>query len=486
MRVRAGQQIVAGVDALAFEHGACEGQSLAQARTLLAGITVQTPPQDDAADAVALTALARWAGRRWSPVVSVDPPDGLLLDVSGCVHLFKDENGLLASLEQSVRALGFTPRTGLASTVGAAWALARFAEREDCIARRGFERHSLAPLPTAALRIDAAAIEGLAEVGIEHVGQLFDLPRSSLPIRYGPELLRRLDQALGLVPELLERTNESLSVHASRELPGGTTRLETIERVTHMLLGEVSATLSTHESGLRRLDVVFEPMNAEAHSITIQVSRPTRDAKHLWSLLRPKVERVNMGYGVERVTLTVGGIARLVHRQASFAGERENAWNHDGEFSAMLDTLASRLGRTNVLRAELVASHRPERAFRLVPFDGATFQDGNVHSHTGTGDVASLNEEHIQLGLRPSRLFDPPCPVEILALYPDGPVCHVRWNGDDHTILTSIGPERIGPEWWKGREPTRDYYRVQSEEGRWLWLFREADSARWFVHGEWC
>ncbi len=73
-----------------------------------------------------------------------------------------------------------------------------------------------------------------------------------------------------------------------------------------------------------------------------------------------------------------------------------------------------------------------------------------------------------------------------MALHPDGPVRRVRWEGRDHVILTSVGPERIGPEWWKGREATRDYFRVQDEGGRWLWLFREADGGRWFVHGEWC
>jgi len=481
VRVRAGQQIVAGVDAVACAHGAREGQSLAQARTLLAGLTVHTPPHDAAADALALTAFARWITKRWSPIVSIDPPDGVLLDISGCEHLFGGETDLIASLEKSVRALGFTPRTGIASTVGTAWALARFAEGEDCIAPPGHERRSLSHLPIAALRVDADVTEGLAEVGIDRIGQLFDLPRHTLPIRYGPDLLRRLDQALGLIPELVGRTSEAITIHASRELTGGTTRLGAIERVVQMLLAQIATTLGTHESGLRRLDATFERMNADAQRMTIQVSRPTRDAKHLWSLLRPKVERLHMGFGVERITLAVGGIARLVHRQVSLAGERDNVWKHDGEFAAMLDTMASRLGRTNVLRAELVQSHRPERAFRLLPID----------------DVQSVSKapDTCPVGPRPSRLFDPPRPAHTIALSPDGPVQRLRWSTHhthhekghehDHAIIASVGPERVGPEWWKEREPTRDYYRVQDENGRWLWLFREAGTSRWFVHGEW-
>jgi protein ImuB len=270
---------------------------------------------------------------------------------------------------------------------------------------------------------------------------------------------------------MVDRTSEALAIHASRELPGGTTRLEAIEGVVRLLLTEVSAALAAHESGLRRLDARFERMNLGPEVMTVQVSRPTRDEAHLWSLLRPKVERLQMGFGVERVTLCVGGIARLVHRQVSLAGEAENAWKHDGEFAAMLDTLAARLGRTNVLRAELTPSHRPERAFRLVAFDEVVGAAAPVRASAGP---------------RPSRLFDPPCPAEVVALHPGGPVCQVRWRGQGLAILTSVGPERIGPEWWKGREPTREYYRVQDEEGRWLWIFREATAARWFVHGEWC
>ncbi|HEX2837386.1 MAG TPA: DNA polymerase Y family protein [Phycisphaerales bacterium] len=464
------QQIVTGIDAAAHRAGVRPGLSVAHARAMLADAHIHVQEHDEHADAHGLLALARWASKRWSPTVSVDPPDGLLMDITGCAHLFNGEHGLLASVEAGVARLGLTPRAGIASTVGTAWAVARFADREDALVPRGSERAALAHLPTAALRLEPETTEALAEVGIERVGQVFDLPRNALPARYGTDLIRRLDQALGLVPEIVDRTCESLAIQASRELPGGTTHLETIELVITMLLVEIAASLASHESGLRRLDAVFDRLDAESQHITIQVSRPTRDDRHLWSLLRPKVERLNMGFGVERVTLRVGGITRLVHRQGSFAGER--AREHNGELAAMLDTLASRLGRTNVLRTELVQSHRPERAFRLVPIDDAS----------GTAPPLFFSP----VGPRPSRLLDPPCPAQILTLTPDGPVSRVRWRGHDHTIHTSIGPERLAPEWWKGREPTRDYFRVQTEDGRWLWLFREACSTRWFVHGEWC
>lgn len=460
------------MDAAAHGAGVRSGMSVAHARALLARGRVHVQEHDQHADAQGLLALARWASKRWSPIVGVDPPDGLLMDITGCAHLFNGERGLLASVKAGVARLGLTPRAAIASTVGTAWALARFADTREALAHRGTERTALAHLPTAALRVEPETIEALAEVGIERVGQLMGLPRSQLPARYGMDLIRRIDQALGSAPEMVHGAGESAVIQASRDLPGGTTHLKTIELVVTMLLVEIAASLAGRESGLRRLDAVFDCLDSQSQHITIQVSRPTRDDRHLWSLLRPKVERMNMGFGVERVTLRVGGVTRLAHSQGSLAGESENARGRDSEFATLLDTLASRLGRANVLRTELVQSHRPERAFRLVPADEVS-ATAPVSWHPGAGP-------------RPSRLFDPPRASEILALTPDGPVSRVRWQGHEHAILTCIGPERLGPEWWKGHEPTRDYFRVQTDDGRWLWLFREACSERWFVHGEWC
>jgi protein ImuB len=53
------------------------------------------------------------------------------------------------------------------------------------------------------------------------------------------------------------------------------------------------------------------------------------------------------------------------------------------------------------------------------------------------------------------------------------------------------GPERIAPEWWRdeGEAATRDYFRVEDEDGRRYWLFREdrlsvlENRERWFMHG---
>jgi protein ImuB len=86
---------------------------------------------------------------------------------------------------------------------------------------------------------------------------------------------------------------------------------------------------------------------------------------------------------------------------------------------------------------------------------------------------------------RPSLLLERPEPAEAIAVTPDGPPWVLRRGGRERTIVRAIGPERIAGEWWRFREPTRDYFKVQDDTGRWLWVYREVQTNRWFIHGEW-
>lgn len=491
VRTVASRQVVSAACEASLRAGVRAGQVLADARALLKSEPMIVE-DDPAEDVRRLRALARWA-MRWSPVVSADGLDGLLVDISGCEHLFGGELRLVNQMAERLGRLGLTPRAAVASTVGAAWAAARFggAGRGDGASVRrvapGQERAALSPLPVRALRLAPAAVEGLAEVGVERVGQLLALPRSALPARYGVEVLRRLDQALGAADEPVDRLGEQVRYEASVDLPGGTTNLEAVGLATRAVLGDLARQLAGRESGLRRLDVVYTRLDSAAESVLVQVSRATRDAGHLWKLVRPRLERLNMGFGVEGITARASGVGVMVQRQGSMS-PRE-ATGDPAAFSAMLDTIGNRLGPGRVLRAQWLASHRPERASRLVPaLNGA-----------GLEGAAELPACAAALP-RPSRLFDRPEPVRVVALSPDGPVISVSGrvagemvngglgggsNERGVAIVTSIGPERIGGEWWRAREGSRDYFRVQDGGGRWLWLYRESATGAWFAHGEW-
>jgi protein ImuB len=376
--------------------------------------------------------------------------------------------------------LGFHNRVCCAATFGCAWAVAQSGPHERTVVEPGGERAALAPLPVAALRISDGTIEALHEVNIDQVGQVLALPRLELAMRFDNELLRRIDQALGESAEIIDAVAPSEPIVAERAFSGAVMNLEAMNIVACELIGEVSAMLARLESGATRLELVARRLDATPVRLVCRLSRPSRDVKHLWSLFKPRVESLNMGYGVECVTLTASTVQRMAHQQGvEFADDRLHAVaaRASGE---LIDTLTQRLGAARALRMHVVATHQPERVIARTPA---------MAQHDARAASAALVEAD-----RPSTLFETPELIEVMAVTPDGPPAWLRWRGVEHRLTSAVGPERIDAEWWHARNEApcphfwgrgRDYFKVQDEAGRWLWVFHAPDSGRWFVQGEW-
>ncbi len=459
------RRVVAHACERARAMGITPGLALADARGAIAPTVPRLEDHDPAHLASRLESLALWA-TRFAPAVAASPPDGLLLDVSGCARVWRGEANLIRAITAALSSLGLRARAAIAPSIGGAWALARHSDHP--LAHTGNLRHLLAPLPTAALRLDTDTLRDLARLGIERIGHLLNLPRRTLPARFGDEVLLRLDQALGEAIETIEPARPTDPPRAERVFDGSTDRWDAIEHTVRGLLGELTAALLAREIGALRVVAEFARTDLGPATETAVLSHPSRDARHLWSILHPKLERTHLGFGVERVRLTATRVARLRHEQAEH-------WRHadtdqpqrEGE---LLDTLGARLGPTRIARAELVESHIPERSARLTPI--AAERGGTAASAPPPGD-------------RPTALLDRPTPARVLALTPDGPVLTIAWGRDQRRIEHCLGPERIGPEWWAGDVQGRDYFKLQDDAGRWVWAFRETASRRWFVHGVW-
>lgn len=490
-RAVASREVVAGCCGAAARAGVREGMDLAQARSLLpAGVTPRVEEHRAERDAEMLRSLARWA-LRYSPMVAADGADGLLIDATGTERLHRGEPRLVRAVAAGMERLGLSARVASAGTFGCAWALARHGEHALAMAGSGREREALSPLPVAALRVDDVTVRGLEEIGITTVGQVLDLPRASLASRFDDQLLRRVRQALGEEEEAINPVRPEPPTRAGIVFDGPTDRPESVEAAAREVLEELAAGLARRERGVRRLDIELARPRAEPTRVRIDLSRPSRSVKHLWSLLRSRLERVDLGEGVEGVALTATRTGRLRHEQAASAAlgaEEERA--SGTAWGELVDTLVSRLGAERVLRAELVESHLPERAARERSVMEADPSRGRgVPAAYATGD-------------RPTVLFARPEAASAMALTPDGPVMSLSWRGTRLGVLACAGPERIGQEWWRWdpplepeidtkrrprlAPPERDYFRVQVEGGRWLWVFRHVGTGRWFVHGEWC
>ncbi len=495
VRTHAGRRLVASCCDRAHSAGIRCGMTLSNARALLGAAPLHIADFDPQGDHAALCALAQWC-HRLTPVVAVDAPDGLLLDMTGFVRLHGSEARMMRSIHTRLRSLGLTLRTACASTQTCAWAVARFATRTCVIVPEGREREALEPLPPAALQFDTQSLARLAEVGVETIAHLLALPREEVTARFGPEPLLQLDRALGAALEVMTPLRSREPVEVTVEFAGPVTDLEAILQAARALLRSFIEALQRQERGVRTLALRARRIDAAPISAAINLSRPSRSASHLWSLLRPRIESMHLGFGLESLTLSARRDAPLPHAQSTLtsavADDPSPTPSESGQLlGELIDTLAQRLTPDGLLRLDAVESHIPEAASRLRRAS---------HDNRSQRDHPALPPAD-----RPSRLFASPRPVQVVALTPDGPPVRLTLDGCTHTVAAAAGPERIVREWWKGevlerlRAGTqqerdfhgaealhRDYFKVQVEDGRWLWIFRAASRNGWFLHGQWC
>ena len=426
---------------------------------------------DPKADAAALGRLGLWALRRYSPLVALDPPDGLLLEVKGTAHLFGGEAALIADLLARLEAAGIHARAGLADTIGAAHALARFGEKRAGIVAPGETFAALTPLPVAALRLEPDLAVRLERLGFDTIGRLAALPRAPLTRRFGEVPLRRLDQAFGRLAEPLQPIRPPELIHMRRAFPEPIGAPETLARYTEKLAASLCQALEAQGLGARRLDLLFYRIDHRVEAISAGTAKPLRDAARLTRFLTPKLETVDPGFGIEEMVLSAPLTEPLAPRQCSSFGQ-----DSEGDLSALVDALANRRGVTRLYRAAPAESDLPERSVQLLaplaPPAGASWPKNWP---------------------RPSRLLSPPEPVDTLALLPDHPPVHFTWRGIRRRVAKADGPERLFGEWWRHEEEmaaVRDYFLIEDETGERFWLFRSGDGEdpatgdlRWYVHG---
>ncbi len=432
------------------------------------------------ADFRLLVSLADWCDR-YTPLVALEGADGLFLDITGCAHLFGGERAMLDDLLARFFHQGFEVRAGLASTPGAAWAAARFGESP--VVEPGEEDELIAPLPLAALRLDSAARTGLESVGLRTVGAIMAAPRAPLVRRFGKSIVLRLDQALGRVEEAISPRLPVPPLSVERRLAEPIGRRDDIEALIGLLALQLKRDLERRGEGAERLQLHLFRVDGDMSRLTVGASRPLREPKFIEKLFHERLEAIesdmDAGYGFDLVRLSVLVAVRLDAAQANLDGSNPDAGS---DIALFADRVRARLGDQAIRRPRLVESHLPERAVV-----SATFSESERARQKEASDQAGISAKQ-----RPVRLFDMPECVEVIAAeVPEGPPKHFRWRRASYRVSRSEGPERIAPEWWREESSTqtRDYFRVEDEEGRRFWLYREGlygvteAAPRWFMHG---
>jgi protein ImuB len=465
-----GVRRLAHLDSSAMEAGLRSGQTVADACAKVPELV--TADADPAADFADLQTLGDWCARV-SPAVALDPPDGLFLDICGVAHLWGGEAALMDDLCARLARQGVSVRLAIASTPGAAWALAHFG-RDPARLAAGAEAAALAPLPVAALRCSEAAAAQLGRLGLETIGALMGLPRAALSRRFGGEVVLRLDQALGRVREALSFRRPPQPWFSRLAFAEPISAPDDMARASADIAGLLCAQLEARGQGARRFELALHGVDGRARRLEARLAAAARDPLRLARLFAPKLETVDPGFGIEVVTMMASEAEPLGARQGNLDPDRR-AIAPDA-LAPLIDRLANRLGERAIWRAEPFASHLPERSsVRRPPLSAGPAGDW-------------------PLSPRPLRLLRRPEPVEATAPAPDDPPLLFRWRGALHRVRRAEGPERICQEWWRApfeaamAAPARDYYQVEDEAGARFWLFRDGPYAaaappRWWLHG---
>jgi protein ImuB len=476
-----GSRRVACCSAAAKALGVGVGMPFAEAATLAGSTCLHQEGYEPSADRKALEELAVVCGQ-FSPVVGLDDaahPDGLLLDVTGLARLFGSEASLAAGVVDELARRGLTARVAVADTIGAAWAVAHFDPRAPVvIVPPGETSGALAPLPVEALRLPEETVGLLHQLGVYQIGQLERLPREDLTSRFGPPLLERLDQATGqrAEPVLAHPLPPELFARQSLEHPTG--RRKTIQCVLESLIARVARKLARCGCGAVRLDCRLKCPSGRNVDLSVGLFQPSASPRHLYELVRMRLERVSLSAPVSDVHVEAAVTAPLQCPERELFADRQNG-RRRRRLAGLVDRLTSRLGDRSVLRARLVRDAQPELACRCEPLVKDAKNSPGKRSRRGE----PRRSPEADLLPRPLRLLARPIGLVAVAIMPDGPPLRFHFEGREHRVVHTWGPERIETGWWRGRPVRRDYYRVETTTGRRYWIFRELGDGRWFLHG---
>ena len=484
---RGNADVLTAVDEAAERLGLHAGLALAQARAMHPAIDAIA--EDAAADAALLEGIADWC-LRYTPLVACDAADGLLLDIGGCAHLYGGEEKLVADLGRRIARAGFAYRVAIAGTIGAAHAAARFGE--PAAYASGNERDILNPLPLAALRLEPATVASLARVGLKRVGDIVDLPRSPLTARFGVDLLRQLDRALGQEHEPLNPRLPVAPYVAEQRFHEPIAREEDVLGTVEKLAARLGIALERRGDGARRIELTLFRTDGAVRRIAAGTSRPLRDAQDIRALFTERLaafaDAIDPGFGFDMARLSVVTAESCPSEQIGIGSEDA------GELVRLVDRLSARLGTSRVGRPVSLDSHIPERAAATVPAQTVKADQG--------WDAFRRHRAEADLAPRPLRLLTRPEPIEALAEVPDGPPLRFRWRRALHDVISAEGPERIESAWWSEPDAhaadnrARDYFRVEDKSGLRFWLYRSglyrdlvrgdlanAAPPSWFLHG---
>jgi len=401
--------------------------------------------------------------QRFTPKVSLVPPDGLLLEVKGSVRLYGGLAALYRRFRDDCSAAGARAHLALAPTALAALAGAR-SGRTFRVLEEARLIGALAPLPVTVLRWPAPLIERLQRVGVRTLGEVLRLPRAGFARRFGVQPLAALDRLVGRGADLRQSFRAPEQFCARHSFLYELESLDSIVRALGSLLAKLADFLRRRQCGITRLECRLTHAHAPATVCVLELVAPAANAQRLTALLSERMSGLALPEPVRAAELSCTELAPLEPQAGALWQPGEHGGGTCPESTDLIERLRVRLGAEAVYGLAIAASHRPEAASICAPIRPA-----------GRARKSAVDSPPWGRLRRPLWLLESPEPLT----ESDG----LPWR--DGPLHLKSEPERIESGWWEaGGEAARDYYRAVDAQGVRLWIYREREPPhRWFLHG---
>lgn len=447
-----GQQLVCAVNPTAQRAGIEPGMTLASAQPLATGL--QNIERQPDRESQALEQLAQWA-QQFTPVVSLQPPAGLLLEVETSLKVFDGIAALQRRVADALLPLKYTAEQGVAPTPGGAWLLAQAGIAEpvmDLLTMQSI----LKKLPVSLLPFTADEQKALRSLGIKTIAQCLRLPRAETRRRFSKEFLLQLERIFGHIADPRKSYSPPEQFCSQILLPDVVQQTQPLLFILQRLLYELAGFLRARCAGVQSMRLGLISPYRRIQYLELGLLAPSNDPAHLLKLWQEKLDRHQLEAPVEGLELQVSTVLPMdVANLDLLASNRNQAQ----PFTQFLERLRNRLGDEAIRQLHCVAEHRPERACDVRAWQPAR---------------RPKESEQYSLPRRPLWLLKQPQALETTTQGPwlDGPLTLVD------------GPERIEAGWWDGGDERRDYYTARSRHHQWLWVFQDIRSREdWFLHG---
>ncbi len=303
---------------------------------------------------------------------------------------------------------------------------------------------------------------GLQRLGLRKISDLATTPRAPLARRFGIDVLARLDQALGHQPEAITPAADPPHYGVRLTLPEPIGLRDDVMAGTARLLDRLCAKLKDREAGARVLSLTLRRVDQGAQEVELRLASAMRDANRILPLFERGIGEIDAGFGIDQMRLEATVVEPLPVQQIGAVTSKR-----PDRLDDLITRIGTRIGLENIQRFLPADSHIPERSFLVAP-----------------AAYSKAEGSWVRLRPRPLRLFSP----EPIAATGPRPPRHFRWRRMSLVTEQATGPERIAPEWWfdddNWRSGVRDYWKVETRQGRRLWLYYTPQNPGWFVQGE--